>query len=124
VTFSALFAGMTELEFNTALMGVTPSQLKPLQNPFTAHRLRLLLIMKPMSLWRYSALYSFRTEHILGFQMGNPAVDEKVQLLLIRPDNETYTIRFSSPNEAGNVFTGNVSQDEINALLASARIDE
>ena len=80
--------------------------------------------MKQISLWRYSALYWFKTDHVSGFQMGNPETDDMIEILLIRPDDETNAIRFSSPNDAGNVFTGKVSQDQINALLASVRIEE
>jgi len=97
-----------------AEMEVTPNQILPFMSKNDAVRRMIFLTMKAtMIAKKISAIYSFNLDNLHGFQFGNPATDELIQVQAYDSDDLLIRFFFAMKDRS----SGKIRQAEINRVL-------
>lgn len=112
----------SEFDLASAAVATNDNDAKWWRGPFYNGKVSFLLAVKTVLTGsghssERAPIYTLRFGDIRGFQIGNPAGNQRVlRLVLYRNDNRVCSIEFLN-------FRSKISQPQINALIASLRFD-
>jgi hypothetical protein len=105
-------------DFHHALVNSTPSELSYFLPGRTVVRAAVLLMLKPMEMIdAETGIYSFNTEHLRGFQNGDPAKAKNVMIKAYDSEDREFQFVFGSKVYPSTGLT----QADINLALQSLR---
>jgi hypothetical protein len=97
-----------------AEMEVTPDQISPFMNKNDAVRRMVFLTMKAIVInEKMSAIYSFNSNGLHGFQFGDPATDELIQVQAYDSNDLLIKLWFAMKDHS----SGKIPQSEINRVM-------
>jgi hypothetical protein len=108
----------SDYDFDQALVNTTPSELSYVLTGRKEVRAAVLLMMKPIEMVdAETGFYSFRTEHLRGFQNGDPA---KAKTVIVKAfDAEDHQFEFVFGNRSYPKIA--LTQADINMVLQTLR---
>jgi len=105
-------------DFDRALLNTTPSQLTYILPGKKVVRTAVLLMLKPLgTLDAQTGLYSFETDHLRGFQNGDPKKTKTVMVEVF--DAQDHEFQFAFGNRS--YPKGDLTQADINRFLQTLR---
>jgi hypothetical protein len=108
----------TEYDLLNSEMNITPGNISPFMRKQDAFRQGVLLSLKQIELQtKVSAIYSFESKGLRGFQFGDPARDRILEIKSFNADDEEFRFRFAV-ERGSNV---KLDQAEINKVVQSLR---
>ena len=123
--FAAVFADKplnTNFEMYQAVYQTTPAQLSPFMTPPEAMRMNVLMLWKlsfGLDLPCDGEFYSFNWANVKGFQFGDPG--KKVPVAVRAFDDRDHQFRFIFT--AANAAADRITQNDINAILQTLRVE-
>jgi hypothetical protein len=112
---SLVNASFQEADDLEALLSVAPQSITPLSSPWEAKAQFDRLFQKLVLVGGRRHLYQFNTGQFSGFQVGHPALDSWVHLILFDRNHGGFTLDVGTRPDA----TQRLTQLEINAILES-----
>lgn len=108
----------SDFDFDQALANTTPSQLSYVLPGKKEVRAGVLLMLKPiMMVDAETGFYSFETEHLRGFQNGNPTKAKTVIVEAFDASDRQFEFAFGSRSYP----KGDLTQADINKVLQTLR---
>lgn len=117
--FHDFLGARTEYDLLRSEFNTTPDQLSPFLSKSEAYRRGMLLDLKGVELLRGpAAIYSFQSNELRGFQLGDPAKDRRIEIRAFDTnDREVWLMLGADPHS--NVT---LDQSEISGLERSLRL--